>query len=170
MRSRKIAIVGPESTGKSTLAEGLAAALGVPWVPEYARHYIAQLQRPYTAEDILTIARGQLAWEDEQAAQHPLVICDTTCLVEKIWYEHFFGPAPAELVEACRLADYDLYLLCDIDIPWEPDPQREHPTLRTHFLNLFRQEVEASGRPWVLISGTAEERLQLALEEWQKRA
>ena len=161
----KIAITGPESTGKSTLAQQLAQHYGVPWVPEYAREYIAHLGRPYEAHDLEKIARGQLQrWQEVLGAQPPLVLYDTELLVLKIWSEHAYGVCAPWILQEFKRQDVDLYLLLNIDLPWEPDPQREHPHLRQYFYDWYKRELEGLGVPYVAISGSSEERLLNAIQ------
>ncbi|GGK59687.1 AAA family ATPase [Rufibacter glacialis] len=161
----KIAITGPESTGKSTLAAQLAQHYGAPWVPEYARTFLDGLGRPYEAPDLETIAQGQLAlWQEEEAKNPPLLFLDTELLVLKIWSEHAYGFCPSFIQQELRRQACDLYLLLDIDLPWQPDPQREHPHLRQFFYDWYKRELEQMGAPFVEISGSAAVRLQKALE------
>lgn len=162
--SGRIAIVGPESTGKSTLAADLAAALGTRWVPEYARAYLDRLRRPYDAADVVRIGRGQLALEEALAprTQRPLV-CDTNLLVVRIWMEHAYGAADGWVAAACARRHYDLWLLTDVDLPWSPDPQREHPHLRGYFFDWYHREVAARGDPWCVVRGNRPGRLARAL-------
>ncbi len=160
----RIAVTGPESTGKSQLSRELADFFGTVWVPEYAREYIDRLDRPYTEQDILEIAKGQLDREEAMAAKASRVlIWDTELTVTRIWSEVKYGRCHPWILE--RIADhpYDLYLLCDIDIPWENDPQREHPHLREHLLNLYRKELGSRSCPVALVSGLGELRLRNAI-------
>ena len=162
----KVVVTGPESTGKSTLCADLAAALDTVWVPEYARGYCEALRRPYTQQDLLEIACGQLAAEDAALHQaNKLLLCDTDLYVIKVWSEHRFGDCPAKVLEQIATRQYDLYLLTGIDLPWQDDPLREHgdPRERTYFYNQYRDIVINSGVPWFAICGSREERLQAAL-------
>lgn len=163
---KKIAIVGPESTGKSNLAESLADHFGTAWVPEFARYYLDLLPRPYLPEDLPTMARGQLAWEaglHRQANHH--LFCDTNLLVYQVWSEFKYGYLLPSLKPMIHLDAYDFHLLTDIDLPWQDDPQREHPHTRKelfdHYLNALR-EVDV---PFAVVSGSGEHRLEHAL--WQ---
>lgn len=161
----KIAITGPESTGKSTLAEQLASHYQTVFVPEYAREYIAKLDRTYTQADILVIAKGQVHLEkilEKQANQ--ILFADTELLVCKIWSENAFGVCDEWILEHLEKQDYDLYLLMDIDLAWIPDPQREHPHLRDYFFNLYKQSLMKMQANFVTISGTEAQRLQNAIE------
>ena len=151
---KKVVIIGPESTGKSTLATLLAKYYNTSWVPEYAREYIDRLNRPYEERDLLDIATGQLQAEDKAIAHaNKLLICDTNLLVIKVWSEHKFGACYPEVLESIKTRKYDLYLLTGIDLPWEEDPQREHPHLRSFFYDIYKQELINSGVPWVEVNG-----------------
>lgn len=161
----KVAITGPESTGKSTISEKLAAHYGTVWVPEYARSYVSHLHKAYTLDDIEAIARGQLALEEElQQQANTILFADTDLLVLKIWSEHAFGHCPAWILEKLTQQSYNLCLLMGIDLPWEPDPQREHPHLRQFFYNWYKRELEQLEVPFVEVSGLEESRFALACQ------
>ncbi len=164
---KRILILGPESTGKSTLAEKLAQHYAEPWVPEVAREYLEKLDRPYTYEDLLLISKRQLSLEDELAAtaKH-FLFCDTDLRVIQVWSQHRFGKVDPWVLEEIARRTYDLILLCSPDLPWQEDPLREHPELemRQHFFEVYQQLSEASGLPWALISGEKAERLSTAIE------
>lgn len=162
--TRRIMITGPESTGKSRLAQSLATHFNTLWVPERARSYLDELARPYTEDDLLQMAREQMALEDELAQQaNRLLFCDTGMLVLKIWSEHAYGRCHPWILKQLHSRHYAHYLLPDIDLPWQPDPQREHPHLRAFFFNWYRQELQEAGKPYTLISGQGQERLQKAI-------
>jgi NadR type nicotinamide-nucleotide adenylyltransferase len=168
-RKKKVAIIGPECTGKSDLSKFLASHFNTDWVPEYARGYLDNLVRPYEQHDLLTIAHGQLRLEDEWARDaNQLVICDTNLYVIKIWSEVKYGTCPAEILEHIRTRTYDLYLLTYIDIPWEPDPQREHPTMRDKLYSLYLEDMEKQPVPFVEIKGEREQRRKTAVEAIEK--
>ncbi|MEJ8758052.1 ATP-binding protein [Pontibacter sp. H259] len=155
----KIAITGPESTGKSTLSEQLANHYQTVWVPEYARSYIGNLNREYTLKDIEAIARGQIQLEKQlQAEAGVILIADTDLLVLKIWSEHAFGRCPDFILENLAQQDYNLYLLMGVDLPWEPDPQREHPHLRQFFYDWYKRELHQMGAAFAEIAGQQEQR------------
>ncbi|MCJ8163964.1 ATP-binding protein [Pontibacter sp. E15-1] len=159
----RVAITGPESTGKSTMAGQLAQHYGTVWVPEYARTYVGNLGRPYTLADIEAIARGQLALEEQARLQaRDILFADTDLLVLKVWSEHAFGHCPAWMLEQLKRQDYNLCLLMGVDLPWEPDPQREHPHLRQFFYDWYKRELQAMGVPFAEIHGQHAERLQRA--------
>ncbi|MEM6805176.1 MAG: ATP-binding protein [Bacteroidota bacterium] len=162
----KIAIVGPESTGKSSLAADLAQHYQVDWVREYAREYLDQLGRDYVQSDLLEIAHGQLKLEDAGLQKKPkLLICDTNLIVIKIWSEFKYARCDQALQLLFNFSEYPLYLLCDIDVPWTYDSQREHPHLRQELLDMYKKELEQEKLNYVIISGAKEERLQTAVKE-----
>jgi NadR type nicotinamide-nucleotide adenylyltransferase len=163
---KKVVVIGPESTGKSTLSDKLAIHFNTVWTPEYARGYLNELSRPYEQHDLWEIAKGQLRLEDEKARQaNRLLICDTDLYVLKVWSEHKYGQVDPRILEQIAARPYDLYLLTYIDIPWEEDPQREYPDprMREYFYRIYRDIVVNAGVPWVDIRGGYEEREKAAI-------
>ncbi len=161
---KKIAILGPESTGKSELCQQLARTYQTEWVPEFARFYIDRLDRDYEEGDLLEIARGQLVWEDDKATYSgDFLFCDTNLIVIKIWSEHKYGSTDPWILQQLVERSYDFYLLTDIDIPWRDDPQREHPQLRQHFFDLYRDYLIEHQFPHGIVKGIEGDRLQSAI-------
>jgi len=163
----KIAIVGPESTGKTTLAERLALSLKTAWVPEYAREYLDRLDRPYRQEDLTAIARGQLLIEEQRLAQaQKYLICDTNLLVIKIWSEYKYGSLDPRLAKLIDLHAYSIHFLTYIDLPWTYDPQRENPDLeeRKELFQLYEDELKKQGLRYHILKGNEKERLASALD------
>ncbi|MCX6251554.1 MAG: ATP-binding protein [Bacteroidetes bacterium] len=162
---KRIAITGPESTGKSLLSERLAGYYHTTWVPEFAREYIDGLDREYNQEDILKIARGQLRNENRLLkSANQYLFCDTELIVTKIWSEVKYNKCDEWILKKIEEHKYDFYLLCYIDIPWEYDPQREHPQLREHLFDLYLQEMTERNLPFAVVSGLGEERLKNAVK------
>jgi NadR type nicotinamide-nucleotide adenylyltransferase len=162
---KKIVVIGPESTGKSTLSETLAATLQTIWVPEYARNYLETLGRDYNENDLLEIARGQIAAEEQLlTTAGKYLVCDTDLYVIKVWSEAKYGKCHPWILEQIAARKYDLYLLTYIDIVWEDDPLREHsdPAERKYFYNIYRDIVTQSGVPWADIRGDEKMRIDLA--------
>ena len=160
---KKIAIVGPESTGKSTISAQLADHYQTVWVPEFARGYCEQLTEACSWQDEINMFYGQLQLEQELLPHaNKLLICDTTFITVKIWSDHVFGKTPSEVLDALPHHNYDLYLLMDIDMPWQEDPLRDFPHLREHFMGIWHQELKDLKANYTLISGMGEERLQNA--------
>lgn len=162
---KKIVIIGPESTGKTTLSRQLAEHFQCPMVEEYARTYIAELTRVYRQSDLLAIAHGQLRNEDSiQEIVAKWLFCDTDLRVIKIWSHFKFGKVDPWILEQIKKRVYHSYLLMDIDLPWEPDPQREHPHSRQELFERYHNELMSSGVPFHIISGAKQERLKNALK------
>lgn len=160
----RIAVTGPESTGKSTLAANLAQHYKTVYNPEYAREYIDQLKRPYEYKDVEKIAKEQIKREKgllKRAAG--ILFADTELLVIKVWMEHKYRKTPSWLPDAIIRNKYDLYLLCDVDVPWEEDPQREHPHMRAYFFEKYRYELDHMRFPYVIVSGSWGERFSKAV-------
>jgi len=163
---RRISLTGPESAGKSSLAAQLAAHYGTTFVPEYARAYLEANGSAYTLADLEAIARGQLAAEDAAVALATgFLFCDTDLLVIKIWAENAFGTCPAWVLAELAHPRYALTLLLAPDLPWAPDPLREHPdpAQRWHFYELYKAELVSRNWPFVEINGPPAQRLKLAL-------
>lgn len=170
-KPKRILILGPESTGKSTLAADLANHFDEPWVPEYAREYLEKINHPYQFEDLLEIGKGQVAIEDNLAEKgNNFLFCDTDLRVIHIWSEHRFGKTDTWVLDEIARRTYDLILLTDTDLPWTPDPLREYPELemRQYFFKKYLQLAEESGFPFLIVSGNQQTRLQTALEAIEK--
>ncbi|HNZ43613.1 MAG TPA: ATP-binding protein [Bacteroidales bacterium] len=160
----KVAITGPESTGKSMLAEQLAAYYHTVFAPEYARNYIDRINREYTFEDLAIIAKGQIAAErDAEKNADKILFCDTELTVIKIWSEHKYNMCPEWVAANLTKFTYDLYLLCDIDLDWKYDPLREHPHLRSYFFDWYYKELKDRNVPFKVVKGKGAERLKNAL-------
>ncbi|MDX9906926.1 MAG: ATP-binding protein [Bacteroidales bacterium] len=160
----RISITGPESTGKSALAKELAAHFNTVWVPEYAREYLEKLGRRYEFEDIAIIAKGQLANENKIAGTaERMIFCDTDMLVCKVWSEFRYGRCDTWLEEIVKSHVYDLYLLCDIDLPWEEDPMRENPKERQELFDIYLHELQKMNATFGIVTGTGDRRLRNAI-------
>jgi len=176
MPIKKIVVIGPESTGKSSLCRELADHYATPWLPEYAREYLVKNGKEYTYDDLIEIGRGQTEAEDrfiseaENGNVRGPVFLDTDLYVIKIWSEYVFNKCENTILSSIAKREYDLYLLCDIDLPWEPDDLREYPDLesRRRLFHHYHDAMVAQHIPWRLIRGTNEARLQLAISEIDK--
>jgi NadR type nicotinamide-nucleotide adenylyltransferase len=156
---KKIAVVGPESTGKSTMSAYLAKHYNTIWVPEFARGYCEKLTGPPTWQDEVNMFYGQLALEKELLPKaNQLLICDTTFITVKIWSDYTFGRSPQEVLNELPTHPYNLYLLLNIDLPWEEDPLRDFPHMRQHFMEVWHKELQQLDANYVLISGMGNER------------
>jgi len=163
----RIAVYGPESTGKTTLAAKLATHFSAPLVAEYAREFW-DARGTITLEDIPAIAREQWRREDAAPAKADrLIICDTEALTTMLWSDLLYGTTPDDVrreVEQ-RARNYALHLLLDIDVPWAPDPQRCFPDEenRKKCLDLWRGALEQRQLPYRLIRGNWAQREQAAI-------
>jgi NadR type nicotinamide-nucleotide adenylyltransferase len=186
MACKKIVVIGPESTGKSTLCEGLAAHYHTEWVREYAREYLQTHGMEYTYDDLSTIARGQLALEDaamgaagerdsaQEAGRNArtaptgdrVLFIDTDLYVMKIWSEYVFGRCETWILKEIVERHYDGYLLCRTDLSWADDPLREYPDLATRekLFHIYRDLLINQNVPWVEVGGEGEHRLKNAIE------
>ncbi len=161
---KKIALVGPESTGKSSMSAFLANHYQTTWVPEFARGYCEKLTAAPTWQDEINMFYGQLALENELLPRaNKILICDTTFITVKIWSDYTFGKTPQEVLDELPKHPYDLYLLLDIDLPWEEDPLRDFPHMREHFMDVWYKELEELKASYVLISGAGPERYDNAV-------
>ena len=184
----KIAVIGPESTGKSTLCELLAQHYNTQWCPEFAREFLLTHGTDYTYDDLLYIAKGQLAMEDEytqsligssesevnsfvpdselRTPNSNLLFIDTEMYVMKVWCEFVFGKCHRWVLDQIIERKYNLYLLCNTDLPWVKDELREYPDLKTrdHLYHIYKDIMINQSTPWVDISGDHDERLQRAIK------
>ena len=174
MPLKKIVVIGPESTGKSTLCSELAAWYGTDWAPEFAREYLLAHGTNYRYEDLLTIAKKQLELEDARAAavegNAPLLFIDTDMYVMKVWCEFVFGKCHSWILDQVAIRRYDGYLLCRTDLPWVKDELREYPDLlsREKLFHIYRDSMINQSTPWAEIGGTAGQRLKMAVESVDK--
>jgi nicotinamide riboside kinase len=191
---KKIVVIGPESTGKSVLCEQLAQHYGTAWCPEYAREYLLKHGMKYSYDDLLVIAKGQVALEEAIVSRessivnskltaavdspsrlpthdsrlmphHSPLFIDTDMYVMKVWCEFVFGNCHRFILEQIVEREYDLYLLCNIDLPWVNDDLREYPDLesRRKLYLIYKDIMINQSVPWVEISGGYEERLEKAI-------
>ena len=179
---KKIVIIGPESTGKSTLCKNLAAHYKTAWVKEYAREYLLNNGTAYSFENLLTIAKGQIDNEElgiknlvaqsssSPPTHHSPLIIDTDMYVLKVWCEFVFGQCHHWILNRIVERKYDLYLFCNIDLPWVKDELREYPDLTTRekLYHHYKDILVNQHTPWVDISGNYEERLQKAISAIDK--
>jgi|SRR5450631_3574117 len=168
---KKIVVIGPESTGKSTLCEQLAAKFHTEWVPEFARQYLLSLRRPYNYDDLLIIAKGQLEQEDKlvDSLKTSVIFIDTDMYVMKVWCEFVFGKCHPFILDEIVKRKYDAYLLCNTDLPWIADELREYPDpeSRNRLYRMYKDLMVNQSTPWYDISGGYEERLEKAIANCQ---
>lgn len=165
-----VAILGAESTGKTTLCKDLAAYFGSPWVPEFMREYLQEKwdseQLTCTFDDLLPIAAGQMTLENTAAAQEPqYLFCDTSLFELMVYSNLYYGDCPPALTDAALAHHYDLVLLTEVDIPWEPDDLRDSPNGREDIAELFAAELTRHGKLFRRIGGTRQARVA-QVAEW----
>ncbi len=162
----KIAITGPESSGKTTLAKALSKHFDCPWVPEYARKYLSKKEGVYSQEDLNSILKGQLELEEKLTIKNaPFIFCDSDPLVLWIWSNVKFSNVSSEINEAWLNHHYDLYLLLYPDLKWEFDPLRENKNDRMELFSLYQEKLKSSRRSYVIIKG--EDKLNKAIQTIQ---
>jgi NadR type nicotinamide-nucleotide adenylyltransferase len=171
---KKIVVIGPESTGKSSICEQLANHYNTSWCPEYAREYLLENGTAYTYEDLLTIAKGQLELEEVHTKNllartdtaEPFLFIDTDMYVMKVWCEYVFDQCHSFILDQIATRQYDLYFLCDTDIPWTKDKLREYPDLasRQHLFKMYKDLLVNQSVPWTILTGSPEQRLSKAQE------
>jgi len=168
--ARRVVLIGAESTGKTTLAQGLAESLRTVWVPEHGRWYWEGRRflsdQSWTTDEFRPIAQAQRDLEDALArlAVGGVLIADTDALVTAVWHERYTGSTDPWLESFAEHHRPDLYMLCDTDIPWAQDGTRESRAERDWMQREITARAEASTVPVVLLSGTPEERLASALK------
>jgi len=167
---KKFVVIGPESTGKSTLCSQLAQHFNTKWVPEYAREYLEKNGTNYTYDDLLIIARGQIDLEESLSSQLTIpdsqLFIDTDMYVMKVWCEYVFNKCHNWILNRIAERKYDGYLLCNVDLPWVKDNLREYPDLETRnkLYNFYRDILINQNTPWVEINGSYRERFESALK------
>lgn len=168
---KKVVIIGPESTGKSTICKELAKHFDTLWCPEYAREFLLKNGTNYTYTDLLSIAKGQLEMEDrfiqQSIAQHKkMLFIDTDMYVMKVWCEFVFGQCHQYILNQIVSRKYDLYLLCNTDLPWTKDELREYPDLATRqkLFHMYKDILVNQDTPWFEIGGTDLNRNEKAIE------
>jgi NadR type nicotinamide-nucleotide adenylyltransferase len=163
----RICVTGPESTGKTTLARRLAESIGTEWVPEGSRLYAERVGRPLLASDVSPIAREHVTLAEEGAARArergaSALVLDTDLLSTVIYARHYYDAVPAWIEDAERARRADLYLLCDVDVPWIPDGVRDRPVDRAAMFQRFHHALTQRGAGLVVIRGDWAARWALA--------
>lgn len=160
----RICLTGPESIGKTLLAERLAAHYGTVHVGEFAREYAEALDRELTFDDVEPIARGQVALE-EAAAPHAreVIILDTDVISSIVYGTFHYGRAPEYALHRAASHRADLYLLLDVDVPFVDDPVRTPAEHRHELFARFRATLERFGARYVVVSGSWDERFERAV-------
>lgn len=164
----RIAILGAESSGKSTLASMLAITLDGGLVKEYAREYCEKLDHKPTAEDVIHIAEVQIAEYFDPGSSSDFIVYDTALHTSLIWLEDKFSHVPQHLVKAAKTMDFDAIFVCNSDIPWEYDPQREDPHRRNELGEKTKKLLVSLGKDFQFITGDVATRLKDSLYALKK--
>ncbi len=165
----KIVLFGPESTGKTTLSKQLATYYKTNWVPEFSRQYALEKikeNKQLTKKDVLPIAIGQMQLENTIALKTKnILICDTNLLETLVYSQTIYdGYAPNALKKYALKNKYQLYILTNIDVPWENDIIREKNTNRKKQFSIFEETLKINKLPYIIISGTQKNRLQKTIQ------
>ena len=161
----RVVVSGPESTGKTELSKSLAERLHGVWIPEYARQYIENLNRPYNYQDVEQIARFQIKQELEVVTEveHGFLIFDTWLIITKVWFDLVFGRCPDWVIDHIKSSKIDLFLVCNTDLPWIFDPVRENGgERREQLLKLYCEEISTFGFKYEIVSGFDDARTENA--------
>lgn len=168
--AKRVCLVGAESTGKTTLAAALAAHYHTNWIAEYGREYSEEKMRgddpsKWESAEFEKIAREQNRLEDAAARQaNRLLVCDTDAFATSIWHRRYLGKRSPAVEALAAPRKYDLYLLTDVSIPFVQDGTRDGELIREWMHRTFSEELEATGRPYRLVTGSPEERLRQSIE------
>ena len=162
-----VCFYGPESTGKSTLAEKIASHFHTVFVPEVAREIVDS--NAFTLDDIkkIGLAQNRRIREMREKARRVL-ICDTDIITTRIYSEQYLGEAPLELDALEKEFHYDRYFLFDIDVPWVADGMRDLQNHRPAMLEKFQKALDSRGIPYTWVRGNYEEREQFLIQEIEK--
>lgn len=165
----KIAMYGPESTGKTTLSKQLASHYNDEWIPEFARDFLQEKwdknKEICTEEDLIPIAIGQVKLENEAVLKaKKFLFCDTNLLVTKVFSDIYYNRCDANLEKAAREHEYDLIFLTNIDVPWEADDLRDSPDDREITFRTFKKAIIANGNPYIKLKGDVTSRLEKAIK------
>jgi nicotinamide riboside kinase len=160
----RIAITGPESSGKTSIAQSIASYFEEEAIPEYARLYLTEKKEKYTFEDVAIMASGQF---ESLFPTNPkkLIVADTEMIVYKIWYQEKYHVTPDGILQMILNQNFDYYFLCYPDIPWEPDPLRENPFDRKVLFHQYENVLKQFKFPYTVLFGSKKERLELALKK-----
>ena len=161
----KIAITGPESTGKAALAKQLADHYKTVWVPEYSRIYLERTNGLYSEKDLLSILEGQIDNEQKLITKaNKFLFCDTDPLVIWIWSKVKFGKVNPIIEKVLQDHKYDLYLLTHPDLPWEKDDLRESEGKLNELFEMYLKKLTELGHPYAVVTGSGSDRLKNAIE------
>jgi len=158
----KIAITGPESSGKTTLCESLSTHFKVDYIPEFARSFLEQRNGKYKQADLDEIAKGQL--NSIVTSSHSIQICDSDFSVVEIWSSYKYGNVSNLITDYVKKEVFDLHILCSPDIPWEEDPLRENPDNRDELFEMYLASLKNHNKHFIVVSGSHDTRMKKSLK------
>lgn len=164
----KIVLTGPESVGKSRLAKELACIYNGCCISEYARDYVEELKKPYEYFDVIQIAKQQLKEYDNVDGKQCFCFFDTYLIITKVWFLFVFNKVPSWFESEFVKRPVDLYLLCKDDIDWKDDGVRENGEIRGVLFDKYKQELDAYGFNYSIVSGNGKDRLNNAINSINK--
>jgi nicotinamide riboside kinase len=158
-------ITGAESTGKSDLTKWLAAYFNVPYIPEFARSHIENLNRKYDYDDVEYIAKKQVEQINAyKNSGYPFIFVDTWLIITMIWFEFVFSKKPSWIETEILNTQIEMFLVCNIDLPWEPDPVRENGgKSRVILHNKYIDTIKKYHFNYKIVNGRDSERYRSAL-------
>lgn len=169
--TKRIAIVGAESTGTTTLAKDLAKYYKTTWVPEYGRTYsegklYSSQAQDWQSKEFEDIAKAQNLLEEQMAGQSPngLIICDTDAFATSIWHERYMESRNKKVEQLAREHQHDLYILTGDEIPWEDDGTRDGQHIRHWMDQRFIERLEEDHKKYIVVTGSPKARLQKAVK------
>jgi len=158
----KIAITGPESSGKTTLSQSLSEHYNVAFIPEFARDYLEQIKGEYSQSDLDEIAQGQL--KTIVSSHNEIDICDSDFSVLEIWSNYKYGNVSDYIAELVKKELFDLHILCTPDIPWEEDVLRENPDNRDELFEIYKKSLNKHNKNYIIVSGDHKNRIKKSLQ------
>ena len=158
----RIAITGPESSGKTTLAKALSEHYNISFVPEFARTYLEKTEGKYVQLDLDNIAQGQL--KSLISAEDSIVISDTDFSVLEIWSQYKYKNTSELINKLVQKELFDLHILCSPDIPWEADILRENPNSRDLLFELYSVSLNSNNKNFIVVNGSAKNRLEKSIQ------
>lgn len=166
---KKVLVTGVECSGKTTLAEGLSDALNCRLVEEFSRTFLTYRGGHYQESDLLMMAQKQWELEQREASSYPLVVCDTSLIVYKIWSMYKYGRCHSWIDQKLEFNHWDIILLPSANIPYEEDPLRENREERALLFQMYLEELERLGFAYSIVSGSPAERLKFAIQLIESR-
>lgn len=164
-KKNKIAIIGPESSGKTTISKELSNHFNATYIEEYARVYLEKNGPGYTYSDLEKLAKKQL--ELEKGENSKLLICDTNLLTYKIWSLYKYKKCSKWIVNNLNLSTFNLHLICFPDFQWEKDKLRENPSQieRNEIFNIYKKELNVFKLDYITLKGPHSKRLNYAINK-----